>query len=167
MPGASLPLIQVADGAADMAITRELFTEYASSLGFSLCFQGFDEELRTLPGKYAPPRGALLLARCDGEPVGCVALRPIDATTAELKRLYVRPDARGRGLGRALTEAAIAAARAMGYAAIRLDTLKSMVEANRLYDALGFREIAAYCDNPHDTARFLELSANRPDARGG
>src|SRR5919201_2098828 len=104
-------------------VVRVLFREYAESLGFSLDFQDFERELAALPGAYAPPRGALLLARVDGEPAGCVGLRPLGETTCEMKRLYVRRAYRGRGLGRQLAEAAIAAARERGFQNMRLDTV--------------------------------------------
>jgi putative acetyltransferase len=132
---------------------RVLFREYAAALPFALDFQDFDREVAELPGAYAPPRGALLLARA----AGCVGLRPIDQTTCELKRLYVRPSARGTGLGRRLAEAAIAHARRLGYARIRLDTVPGMDSAQSLYERLGFREIAPYRPNPIPGARFLEL----------
>jgi GNAT superfamily N-acetyltransferase len=138
---------------SDLDEVRALFGEYASSLAFALDFQGFDRELAELPGAYAPPRGALLLAR--GE--GCVGLRPIDETTCELKRLYVRPAARGTGLGRRLAEAVIAEARTLGYKRMRLDTVPGMDAAQSLYEQLGFREIAAYRPNPIPGALFLEL----------
>jgi len=132
---------------------RVLFREYAASLPFALDFQDFEREVDELPGAYAPPRGALLLARG----AGCVGLRPIDDTTCELKRLYVRPSARGTGLGRRLTEAVIAEARRLGYARMRLDTVPGMDAAQSLYEQLGFREIAPYRSNPIPGARFLEL----------
>lgn len=134
---------------------RALFLEYAQQLGFSLCFQGFDKELERLPGEYGPPRGALLLA--PGR--GCVALKPFDGATAELKRLYVRPSARGEKLGRRLAEAAIAEARERGYARIVLDTIEGQMDAAiALYRALGFVEIAPYYDNPIPRALYLERS---------
>jgi ribosomal protein S18 acetylase RimI-like enzyme len=146
--------IAPARDAATLGVARALFVDYAESLGFSLCFQGFEEELATLPGKYAPPAGALLLA---GR-AGVVGVRPLGAGIAEMKRLYVAPAARGRGLGRALALAAIDAARAAGHHAIRLDTLDRMSEAIALYRALGFREIPAYYENPLEGARYFELS---------
>ncbi len=138
---------------SDVEEVRELFHEYAASLSFALDFQDFDRELDELPGAYAAPHGALLLAR--GE--GCVGLRPIDETTCEMKRLYVRPSARGTGLGRRLAEAIVAEARRLGYSHMRLDTVPEMDTAQSLYARLGFREIAPYRPNPVPGARFLEL----------
>ncbi|MFL5962015.1 MAG: GNAT family N-acetyltransferase [Gaiellaceae bacterium] len=132
---------------------RTLLREYAASLPFALDFQDFDRELAELPGAYAPPRGALLLARG----AGCVGVRPIEGTLCELKRLYVRPSARGTGLGRLLTEAIVAEARRLGYTHLRLDTTPSMAAAQSLYEQLGFREIPPYRPNPVPGARFLEL----------
>jgi ribosomal protein S18 acetylase RimI-like enzyme len=140
-----------------LASIRELFLEYASSLEISLCFQNFEQELASLPGKYAPPAGRILLAQATDQSVGCVALRPIDAGVCEMKRLYVRPNFRGRGLGRSLALAIIAAAREVGYKSMRLDTLASMAPAITLYRRLGFRPIPAYYANPSDNAVFLEL----------
>ena len=137
---------------------RRLFQEYADAIGVDLCFQGFPEELKTLPGKYAPPGGGLFIALMEGDPAGCVALRPIEPReTAELKRLYVRPAGRGHGVGRALAHNAIERAREAGYRAVRLDTLASMSDAQRLYRALGFREIPAYTFNPVPGAVYMEL----------
>lgn len=137
-------------GAGDIAAVAALFRAYADSLGVSLCFQGFDEELAGLPGKYtAEARGALLLARApDGAPLGCVALRDLGAGVCEMKRMYVAPAARGLGLGRALAERICAQGRALGYREIRLDTLPHLSAAITLYRDLGFRDIAPYNDNP-------------------
>lgn len=137
---------------------RELFLEYGNSLGFSLCFQSFDEELRTLPGAYGPPDGKLILALHAGQPAGCIALRKLDAGICEMKRLYVRPAARGNSLGRILVEHLIAEARAMDYIRMRLDTVGSaMGSAVALYRRMGFKEIAPYSNIPIDTALWLEL----------
>jgi ribosomal protein S18 acetylase RimI-like enzyme len=128
----------------DLARCRELFGEYEASLGISLDFQGFREELAALPGAYAPPRGALLMAWASGEPAGCIALRPLDAHEAEVKRLYVRPAFRGSGLGERLVRAVIDRASRAGYRALRLDTLGTMDRAMRLYERLGFVETGPY-----------------------
>lgn len=151
-------VIGPARGAADMALARSLFREYARWLDVDLCFQDFEAELAGLPGKYAPPAGGMWLARVAGEPAGIVCLRPLAPGICELKRLWLRPGYRGGGLGRRLTETAIQAARAQGYRAMRLDTIRShMAVAGALYARLGFREIAAYYDNPHPEAAYLEL----------
>jgi GNAT superfamily N-acetyltransferase len=140
----------------DIAHARELFVEYATWLAVDLCFQNFDEELATLPGKYAPPRGRLFLA---GEPpVGCIALRPLDEGIGEVKRLYVRPAARGTGLGRALVETVLAHARAIGYRELRLDTADWMADAVRLYARLGFRERSPYYHNPMPGVVFMSIA---------
>ena len=141
----------------DIAFARELFLEYSASLGIDLCFQNFDNELRGLPGEYAPPYGRLFLARAEAELAGCVALRRIDEASCEMKRLYVLPRSRGKGVGRTLTKAVIDAARQIGYRRMRLDTLPSMREAIPLYESLGFRRIAPYYRNPIDGAIFMEL----------
>lgn len=136
---------------------RKLFQEYAAALGFDLCFQDFDRELAELPGEYAPPAGGLLLA-LDGEKVaGCIALRPIDEHACEMKRLYIRPDSRHLGVGRALATAVIEEARKIGYDVMRLDTVPSMTAAITLYESLGFVDIEAYRHNPIQGARFMEL----------
>jgi len=137
---------------------RVLFREYAQSLGFSLCFQGFDKELADLPGSYAPPSGRLLLATARGQAAGCVALRALDPTSCEMKRLYVHPSFRESGLGRQLTQVIITEARATGYNSIRLDTIVGkMDDAIRLYRKLGFKEIDPYRANPVAGALYMEL----------
>lgn len=140
-----------------LPVVRELFTEYARSIEIDLCFQSFDRELAALPGKYAPPEGRLFLALEVRQPAGCVALRKIDAGVCEMKRLYVRPAFRGRALGRRLANETILAAREIGYAQMRLDTLASMTPAIALYESLGFQRIPAYYDNPSGLAVFMEL----------
>ena len=135
---------------------RQLFKEYEASLGIELTFQGFQQEVADLPGAYAPPAGRLFLAT-GAEPAGCVALRPLEGGICEMKRLYVRPTARGARLGRRLAETVIREARAIGYAHMRLDTLPSMKEAFALYQTLGFREIAPYYATPIVGTRFMEL----------
>lgn len=146
---------------------RALFLEYAGSLDVHLGYQGFDAEVATLPGDYAPPRGALLLAVEDGASVGCVALRPLTwPEAAELKRLYVAPAGRGRGVGERLTRAALDAAAAIGYRRICLDTLPSMVGAQRLYEALGFRDVEPYRYSPVAGTRYMELRLDGDAARG-
>jgi putative acetyltransferase len=151
-------LIVAATEAEHVESVRTLFREYADSLEVDLGFQDFEDELATLPGCYAPPGGRLLLALDGGEAGGCVALRPLEPGTAELKRLYVRPPFRGSGLGRRLAELAIAEARDAGYRRIRLDTLPTMAGARRLYRELGFVEIPPYRHNPVSGSAFLELS---------
>jgi putative acetyltransferase len=137
---------------------RQLFREYAESLHFSLCFQGFDEELRTLPGAYSPPAGRLLLARCEDSSAGCIALRQLESRICEMKRLYVRPEYRGKGIGKLLVDGIIAEARGIGYERMRLDTVaSSMQDAIALYRRRGFREIDPYRANPIAGALYLEL----------
>lgn len=140
----------------DLREIRLLFTEYAASLGVDLSFQGFDAELEALPGKYAPPEGALLIAERGGEPCGCIALRRIDERTCEMKRLYVRPACRQLGIGRELVRRVLEEARVKGYGAMRLDTLPSMRSAIAMYRSFGFREIAPYVYNPVEGALFME-----------
>ncbi len=144
-------------GAADIATIVALFRAYADGLGVDLCFQGFEEELATLPGKYAPERGgALLVARdAQGDAIGCVALRALGPGVCEMKRLYVAPAGRGLGLGRALAQAICEAGRELRYREIRLDTLPTMTEAHRLYASMGFAPTAPYYDNPVEGVLWL------------
>lgn len=142
----------------DRAPLIDLMRQYEARLGISLCFQDFDAEVAALPGDYAPPGGALVLAHAGGGLVGVVALRSLDPARGicEMKRLYVAPAGRGQGLGRRLAERAIEEAHRLGYRAMRLDTLPTMREAQALYAALGFRDIANYNGNPIEGTRFLE-----------
>jgi shikimate dehydrogenase len=149
--------IRSAQGAADVASIVRLFREYQEWLGVELCFQDFEAELASLPGAYAAPRGALLLAESRGEPIACVALRPLADDICEMKRLYIREAWRGAGLGRALARAIIDAARTIGYTRMRLDTLERLRAANLLYRDLGFRPCEPYCHNPLEGAVFMEL----------
>jgi GNAT superfamily N-acetyltransferase len=145
-------------GAADFAAARGLFREYAAGLGVDLCFQEFESELDRLPEMYGAPGGCLFVARAGERLVGCGALRRLGAgEVCEMKRLYVRAEARGTGLGRILAESLIAKARGLGYALMRLDTLAHMTAARQLYRSLGFVEIAAYYDNPLPQVVYMEL----------
>lgn len=147
-----------ADSPAQIAQARELFLEYAQSLGFSLCFQNFDQELAGLPGDYAPPDGRLLLAEYDGQLAGCVALHKLEPSICEMKRLYLRPRFRGKGLGRVLADRIIAEARQIGYQRMRLDTVEPrMQDAVAMYRKIGFREIAPYRPNPIAGTLYMEL----------
>jgi len=141
----------------DLKLVKELFLEYAQSLDFHLCFQDFERELAELPGGYAPPSGLLLLSISEGKAAGCVALRKVEDTICEMKRLYVRPEFRGMGLGKRLAVALIDEARKLGYSSMRLDTVPSMKEAIQLYRLLGFKEIKPYRSNPVEGAIFMEL----------
>jgi ribosomal protein S18 acetylase RimI-like enzyme len=154
------PALAIIDPATPQDITaaKRLCLEYAESLGFSLCFQGFDAEMAEFPASYSTPRrGALRLGLLDGQPAGIVALRDLGQGVCEMKRMYVAPAARRTGLGRALALAILQAGRDLGYRAMKLDTLASMTAAGALYAALGFRPCAKYNDNPMTDARFFEL----------
>lgn len=147
-----------AESPAQIAQARELFLEYAQSLGFSLCFQNFDRELAGLPGDYAPPEGRLLLAQYDGQLTGCVALHRLEDGICEMKRLYLRPQFRGLGIGRALADRIISEARQIGYQRMRLDTVEPVMrDAVAMYRKIGFREISPYCSNPIAGALYMEL----------
>ena len=154
--------IRRADNEDDVRRVRKLFEEYAASLGFDLGFQEFELELGSLPGDYGPPAGCILIAELGadsgGKLAGCVALRRFDQGICEMKRLYVVPEFRGTGLGRKLAEGIIREAKRLGYDTMRLDTLKSMTEANALYATLGFQRIAPYRHNPLEGADFFELN---------
>jgi GNAT superfamily N-acetyltransferase len=142
----------------DISHARTLFEEYEASLGISLCFQNFDQELKGLPGKYAPPDGLLLLATENNELAGCIALRKLSPGICEMKRLFVRPGFRSHGLGRVLVETIIEEARKLGYTHMRLDTLPGLMDkAIALYRSFGFVDIAPYCENPVEGAKFMEL----------
>ena len=147
---------------AALEAARAIFLEYAASLGVDLCFQGFEEELNRLPGRYAPPRGLLILAWAGGTVAGCCALQPLDtsdyADACEMKRLYVRPGFRGLGLGRTLAEAILDGARQAGYSCLLLDTLDDMESARALYQDLGFEEIPPYYHNPIPGAHYLKVN---------
>ncbi len=140
-----------------MPAIRALMREYAAWLGVDLSYQGFDRELDGLPGDYAPPDGALVIATVEDEPAGMVALRRLDANRCEMKRLYVRPSARRSGLGRALAERIVHEARRCGYREMVLDTLPVMARAQGLYEALGFRDIAPYYPSPVPGTRYMAL----------
>jgi putative acetyltransferase len=151
--------IRQAETETDIQTARELFREYEAWLGMSLCFQGFEEELADLPGKYAPPSGRLYLVDIDGVPTGCIAMRKLDENGAcEMKRLYLRDTARGLGIGNELIEKLIDDARSSGYAKMRLDTYPpKMGKAVKLYESHGFKPIEPYYDNPHEGVLFMEL----------
>jgi putative acetyltransferase len=159
-------VLTTAQDPRELEILRGLFLEYAQSLNIDLAFQNFEEELRNLPGDYAAPRGALLLAWVDGQAAGCCALRPLDtvdyANACEMKRLYVRPAFRKLGLGRRLSEAALDAARVQAYDHVLLDTLDDMEAARALYEDLGFVDIPPYYHNPIAGAHYLLATLSGP-----
>ncbi len=157
LPAPSDIHLELAESAGDLGHVRHIFLEYGASLDFDLCFQGFDAEIATLPGAYGPPRGRLFLARADGKLAGGVGLRPLQADISEMKRLYVRPEFQGLGIGRRLAEATIEAAREIGYRRMRLDTIANMNAAQALYRSMGFTEIPPYYDNPLEGVVYFEL----------
>lgn len=149
----------------DLQEASTLFSEYAASLEISLDFQDFEAEVASLPGGYAPPEGAILLAWSQNQLAGCVALRKLEDGICEMKRLFIRPSFRGLKIGVALCEAIIEKARTLGYDKMRLDTLESMHAARALYKSFGFYEIGPYCYNPIEDAVFMELSLNNSKGR--
>jgi putative acetyltransferase len=149
--------LRTARDRASIALVARMFREYADGLGFPLDFQGFHHEVASLPGEYAPPRGSLILAFVGSHPAGCVGVRPIDPVTAEMKRLFVRNEFRGEGVGRQLVDRVLADARRIGYQRMRLDTVPEMTEAIRLYRRRGFVEIAPYRYNPIPGALYFEI----------
>jgi putative acetyltransferase len=154
--GAKITFVH-AQNVDEIATARQLFGEYAESLGFSLCFQNFNQELADLPGKYSPPSGRLLLAYVDDQLAGCIALRKHDSDTCEMKRLFLRPDFRGMGLGKALVVKIIDEAKTIGYQRMCLDTIPGKMDsAIALYEAMGFQDVSPYYDNPVAGARFMQ-----------
>jgi putative acetyltransferase len=154
--GNNISIDPISCAGPQLEAVRGLILEYAQSLGFSLCFQGFDEELASLPGCYAPPDGRLLLANVGTVAAGCVGLRKLDAARCEMKRLYVRPEYRGKGLGRMLAEKIVTEARKIGYRSMCLDTLPAMKEAQALYESLGFSDCAPFYDNSCVGSRCMQ-----------
>jgi ribosomal protein S18 acetylase RimI-like enzyme len=153
--------IKRAQTASEIEEVRQLFREYEAFLGVDLCFQSFEDELAGLPGKYTPPSGALLIGVIASVTAGCVAVRPLDDRVCEMKRLFVKPDARGTGLGRQLTCEIISVARDLGYSLMRLDTLYRLTEAMRLYETLGFHRAEPYYNNPLPGVVYWELDLNK------
>ena len=150
-------MIEIKAAYDNLDAVRDLFREYAKGLGDDLCFQDFEHELSTLPGKYARPKGRLYLAYDQGEAIACIALRPIDERIGEVKRLYVKPTHRRQGLSKILVERIIDDARSLGYKRLVLDTLNTMTPAMNLYKSLGFVEIEAYYPNPLEGATYFAL----------
>ena len=150
-------MIEIKAAYDNLDAVRDLFREYAKGLGVDLCFQDFEQELSTLPGKYARPKGRLYLAYDQGEAIACIALRPIDERIGEVKRLYVKPTHRRQGLSKILVERIIDDARSLGYKRLVLDTLNTMTPAMNLYKSLGFVEIEAYYPNPLEGATYFAL----------
>ncbi len=154
-------IVQVKEKDENTEHVKNLFKEYASSLGFDLSFQNFEEELSKLPGDYSAPKGCLLLAIHNDKISGCVALRYIDDNICEMKRLYVKPEFRGLGIGKKLALAVIEKGKTLNYKYMRLDTIEFMKQAIKLYESLGFYEIEAYRYNPIKETRFMELNLMR------
>lgn len=150
----------------DMDEVRKLFREYEAFLGVDLCFQDFEQELADLPGKYTPPSGALLLARTTDRIAGCVALRELEQGACEMKRLFVRPEYRGTGLGRRLAERIVEDAKLIGYLRMKLDTFEFLEGAVHIYKQMGFYKTGSYYDNPHDEVQYWELDLSRPAGEG-
>jgi GNAT superfamily N-acetyltransferase len=151
-------VLSQAESPSQIAQAGELFLEYEKALGISLCFQGFEQELAGLPGGYAPPSGRLLLGMYEGAIAGCVALHALELAIGEMKRLYLRPAFRGKGLGQAMVDAIVGEARTIGYRRLRLDTIEPLMKsAVAMYRRMGFREIAPYCANPVEGALYMEL----------
>jgi putative acetyltransferase len=151
-------IIRQAQSETDISDARTIFREYESWLGLDLCFQGFEDELKNLPGKYATPDGRLYLARVDDGVAGCIALRSLESKACEMKRLFVREEFRGLRIGQTLIERVIEDARDIGYEVMRLDTFPpKMGKAVQLYESYGFREIPPYYDNPNEGVLFMEL----------
>jgi len=149
--------LALANSQEQVKLIHEQFLEYAKSLNFDLCFQGFDKELAGLPGEYAPPDGCLILAYCNEKVAGCVGLRKVADGVCEMKRLWVRPGFRGKKIGRRLADDIISIVRKSGYHTMKLDTIDSMTEAINMYKSMGFSETSAYRYNPIEWARYMEL----------
>jgi len=158
MKGTVMPHLTNVQSGPLLDVIRQLFLEYARGLDFNLCFQNFDKELAGLPGPYAMPRGRLVLCEVDDKAAGCIALKPLESGVCEMKRLFVRPEFRGRHLGTTLAQHIVNEARSIGYSVMRLDTIRgTMDNAIALYSSLGFREISAYYSNPVPNAYYMEL----------
>lgn len=154
--------LKIAQSKDEIKLIKELFLEYATWLDFPLCFQGFDEELATLPGKYSLPNGRLYIAYWNNEPAGCIGLRKLNDGICEMKRLYVRPAFRGNNIGKKLVEKIIEDAKSGNYSLMRLDTIKDrMGNAVEIYENFGFIEIEAYYNNPDPNTLYMELDLTK------